>query len=118
MASPIVHFDIAGTTGGPESEQHRFYAGLFGWEVAPKGPGYALVSTPDGSPDGALIEAEQPSVTIGVAVDDLAAAVERAVDLGGKVTMPPTDNGWVVKAQVSDPSGNVVTLIQRPTPPR
>ena len=106
----IVHFDIAGSA---EPEQHRFYAGLFGWEVAPQGPGYALVSTPDGSPNGALVEAEQPGVTIGIAVDDLAVAVERAVSLGGKVTMTPTDNGWVVKAQVSDPSGNVITLIQR-----
>ena len=110
MASPIVHFDIAGTA---EAEQHRFYAGLFGWDVTPQGPGYALVSTPDGSPNGALVEAERPGVTIGVAVDDLAGAVERAVSLGGEVTMPPTDNGWVVKAQVSDPSGNVITLIQR-----
>src|SRR5262249_52778263 len=106
---PIVHFDISGSA---EPEQQRFYAGLFGWQVAPQGPGYALVTTPDGGPNGALVEAEQAGVTIGVAVDDLAAAVERAVDLGGKVTMPPTDNGWVVKAQVSDPSGNVVTLIQ------
>jgi len=26
--------------------------------------------------------------------------------------MPATDNGWVTKAQVSDPAGNLVTLIQ------
>jgi hypothetical protein len=26
--------------------------------------------------------------------------------------MPPTDNGWVTKAQVTDPAGNIVTLIQ------
>jgi predicted enzyme related to lactoylglutathione lyase len=46
-------------------------------------------------------------------VDDLSAAVERATALGGTVVMPPTDNGWVVKAQVTDPAGNPVTLIQR-----
>ena len=33
--------------------------------------------------------------------------------LGGEVVMPPTDNGWVVKAQVRDPAGNVLTLIQQ-----
>jgi predicted enzyme related to lactoylglutathione lyase len=48
-----------------------------------------------------------------VAVADLDAAIERAVALGGTVTMPPTDNGWVVKAQVADPAGNPVTLIQQ-----
>jgi uncharacterized protein len=109
MSNPIVHIDIA----GPDEEaQRRFYAELFGWTVAPQGPGYALVTTPDGSPDGALVEAETGSVTFGVAVADLAAAVALASRLGASVVMPPTDNGWVVKAQVSDPAGNVVTLIQ------
>ena len=110
MASPILHVDIA---GAPEPEQQRFYAELFGWDVTPQGPGYALVKTPDGGPDGALVDADEPSVTIGVGVDDLDAALERAVALGGKVAMPPTDNGWVVKAQVSDPAGNLLTLLQR-----
>ena len=27
-------------------------------------------------------------------------------------TWPPTDNGWVVKGQVKDPAGNLLTLIQ------
>ena len=27
--------------------------------------------------------------------------------------MPPTDNGWVVKAQVRDPAGNTLTLIEQ-----
>jgi predicted enzyme related to lactoylglutathione lyase len=109
MPSPIVHFDIM---GAEESDQHRFYAELFGWEVKPQGPGYALVTTPDGGPNGSLVEAESAGVTIGVGVPDLGAAVDRAVELGGKVTMPPTDNGWVVKAQVTDPAGNLITLIQ------
>jgi predicted enzyme related to lactoylglutathione lyase len=26
--------------------------------------------------------------------------------------MPVTDNGWVRKAQVADPAGNIITLIQ------
>jgi predicted enzyme related to lactoylglutathione lyase len=110
MPDPIVHFDIYGPQ---ESAQHRFYADLFGWTVDPKGPGYALVSTPAGGPDGALVEADAAAVTIGIAVDDLDAAVARAVDAGGAVTMPPTDNGWIVKAQVTDPAGNALTLIQR-----
>ena len=113
MPSPILHVDIL---GGEETGQHRFYAELFGWQVDSKGPGYALVHTPAGSPDGALVETEEPEargVAIGVGVDDLAAAVERAVALGGTVLMPPTDNGWVVKAQVADPAGNPVTLIDQ-----
>ena len=109
MSVPIVHVDIAGPD---EAALQRFYRDALGWTVDPKGPGYALVGTPAGSPDGAIVESDEPSVTLGVAVPDLDAAVERAVGVGGELTMPPTDNGWVVKAQVRDPAGNLLTLIQ------
>jgi predicted enzyme related to lactoylglutathione lyase len=107
--SSIAHFDVA----GPDpAALHRFYGGVFGWEVAEQGPGYALVRTPGGGADGAVVEADDASLTIGVAVEDLGAALAAAEALGGEVVMPATDNGWVVKGQVADPAGNVVTLIQ------
>jgi predicted enzyme related to lactoylglutathione lyase len=104
----IVHFDI---TGPREQELHQFYGGLLGWKVQPQGPGYALVETPGGL-RGAIADADQGTVTLGVAVPDLTAALRHAEELGGSVIMPPTDNGWVVKAQVKDPAGNPLTLIQ------
>jgi predicted enzyme related to lactoylglutathione lyase len=109
VANGIAHFDVA----GPEPERlHAFYARVFAWEVAPQGPGYALVRTPEGSADGAVLEADEPALTVGVAVPDLAGALEAAEAAGGAVLMPATDNGWVVKALVADPAGNRVTLIQ------
>jgi len=105
----IVHFDISGPN---EHAVQNFYRDLLGWKVDPKGPGYALVETPSGL-RGSLVEAEAAQVTLGVSVRDLDAAVAHAARLGGDVVMPPTDNGWVVKAQVRDPAGNVVTLIQQ-----
>ncbi len=108
MVDPVVHIDISGPD---EPAQHRFYAELFGWTVEPRGPGYALMRTGEDGPNGALIDSDTAAV-IGIAVSDLDESVRRAVELGGGVAMPPTDNGWVVKAQVSDPAGNVVTLIQ------
>jgi predicted enzyme related to lactoylglutathione lyase len=48
---------------------------------------------------------------VGVVVPDLDAAVAAAEAAGGTVVMPPTDNGWVVKAQVEDPAGNRMSLI-------
>lgn len=108
-ANAISHFDIA----GPDLPALKgFYGALFGWRVDEKGPGYALVTTPADSPNGALIEAQASSLTIGIAVPDLDAALVAAKGQGGSVVMPATDNGWVKKAQVSDPAGNVVTLIQ------
>ena len=107
-ANAVVHFDIAGPDEAP---LRRFYAELLGWQVEPKGPGYALVATPGGL-GGAIVEQERASVVLGVAVADLEAAVERAEQLGATIVMPPTDNGWIAKAQLQDPAGNLVNLIQ------
>ena len=109
MAASVAHFDVHGPD---EGALHGFYGGLLGWEVEVKGPGYALVRTPGGGPDGAIVESESRGFVMGVAVQDLAAAVARVEELGGSVEMPPTDNGWVVKARVRDPAGNLLTLIQ------
>ena len=106
----IVHFDVAGPD---EAALQRFYAGVLDWGVEPQGPGYALVRTPEGGPDGAVVENEAASLTLGVAVDDLDAAVARVTEHGGEVLMPPTDNGWVHKAIVVDPAGNRISLIAR-----
>lgn len=108
MTAPIVHFEFAGPD---EHALHSFYGGVFGWAVNEMGPGYALVETPDGSPNGGLREAEVAEFTIGVEVDDLEEAVARGVEFGGSLAMPPTDNGYVNKAQLTDPAGNIVTLI-------
>jgi predicted enzyme related to lactoylglutathione lyase len=106
----IVHFDV---TGPDEHALHRFYAGVLDWRVEPQGPGYALVRTPQDGPDGAVVEGEAASLTLGVAVDDLDATVARVAEHGGAVLMPPTDNGWVTKALVVDPAGNRIALIAR-----
>jgi len=106
----VVHFDVAGPD---EAALQRFYTGVLDWRVDPQGPGYALVRTPDGGPDGALVEREDASLTLGVAVDDLEATVARVAEHGGDVLMPPTDNGWVYKAIVADPAGNRIALSAR-----
>ena len=104
----IAHFDVL----GPQPEAlHAFYSAVFSWTVEPQGPGYALVRTPAGSPDGAVVESEQAGIVVGIVVQDLEATVAAAEAFGGRVVMPPTDNGWVVKAQVTDPAGNLLTLI-------
>ena len=55
-ANGIAHFDVF----GPEPEAlHAFYAGVFGWEIDVRGPGYALVRTPEGAPDGAVVESDR-----------------------------------------------------------
>jgi predicted enzyme related to lactoylglutathione lyase len=104
----IGHFDVAGNDLGRLS---AFYRGVFGWEIEERGPGYSQVETP--SIRGALVEVPEASLTLGVVVDDLDVALIEAVSAGGAVVMPATENGWVRKAQVADPVGNVLTLIQK-----
>ena len=105
----IGHFDIAGPN---LSALRDFYSAVFRWSIEPQGDGYALVRTPDGSVDGALVEQQTASLTIGVVVPDLAEALRVAERNAGVVVLPATDNGWVTKAQLRDPAGNVLTLIQ------
>ena len=112
MADKIVHFDVAGPELAPLS---KFYSELFGWSVGDQTSGYAQVET--GGLNGGLIESEATGVNFGVQVDDIQSAVARATELGGTVLMPVTDNGWVIKAQVQDPAGNTVSLIQADTKP-
>lgn len=113
MTDSIVHFEIAGPD---EAALHAFYGAVFQWPINPMGPGYALVETPDGSPNGAIREAEQLELTIGVGVDDLTHSLDAATQAGGVVVMPATDNGYVKKAQVADPAGNLITLIENTKP--
>jgi predicted enzyme related to lactoylglutathione lyase len=105
----IVHFDVAGENAAALT---HFYANLFGWQANPRGPGYFQLATPDGSANGAVTELPQASLTMAIAVKNLEAALENAAKLGGTIVMPATDNGWVNKAQVADPAGNLVTLIE------
>ena len=70
-----------------------------------------MVETPDGSPNGALREAETAEVILGVQVGDLDAIVARCVELGGSVVMPSTDNGYVNTAQIARSGRDVVTLV-------
>jgi predicted enzyme related to lactoylglutathione lyase/DNA-binding transcriptional ArsR family regulator len=105
----LCHFDIA----GPDLEAlGTFYASVFKWSIDSRGPGYTLVQTPAGGPNGALVESDEPALTIGIVVPDLDRTLATATTHGGKITMPITDNGWVKKAQIIDPVGNCLTLIQ------
>lgn len=113
MSDPIVHFEFAGPD---ETQLQNFYKNLFGWNLTPMGPGCTLIETPSTSPNGAIREAEQAEVTIGIGVYDLEHSLSRAAESGATVVMPATDNGYVKKGQIADPAGNVITLIETSKP--
>jgi predicted enzyme related to lactoylglutathione lyase len=109
VSNGIGHFDIE----GPDIDAlGAFYKSVFGWGLNVRGPGYAMLETPAGTANGALVESDDAAFTVGIVVPHLDAALEAAAASGGTVVLPATNNGWVTKAQVADPAGNRVTLIQ------
>lgn len=105
----ISHFDIAGPEAGVLGV---FYKNVFGWKLDEKGPGYTLIETPGGGPNGAIVESEISTVTLGITVADLERTLKEVISSGGEIVMPITDNGWVKKAQFRDIAGNILTLIE------
>lgn len=92
MGNPVTQFQIISKT--PE-ETARFYAALFDWKIDADNPmGYRRIDT--GSPKGIQggiwpAPPQAPTfVQLFVTVADVKQAVARAIELGAKVIIPPT----------------------------
>lgn len=115
MGQPIVHFEIMGKDA---VKLHKFYADLFSWKVGDAMPDmgmYAMVDAASSGVAGGI--GQEPTgtarTTVYVQVPDLQATLDKAVALGGKVAMPPTDIPGVVSlAQFTDPDGNLIGLVK------
>jgi uncharacterized protein len=102
MMNPVVHFEMPYRD---RDRAARFYAEAFGWKIDKLGPemgNYAVVTTaetdakpgaPAGAINGGMFEfkpdwpAQCPSVVI--AVEDMAAAMDRVTKAGGEVLGEP-----------------------------
>lgn len=88
MTNAVMHWQMLSVN--PE-QAATFYGDLFGWKVsAANGLGYREIIT-GGGVDGGIWPAPPgapEAVQIYVAVDDIDAALEKAVELGGSVIMP------------------------------
>ena len=90
MAHPVIHTEIR--SEDPDATR-RFFAELFGWKVASEGafPGYTFIDTGvDGGPYVAISprQGDDDEVLFFVGVDDVAAALRRAEELGGTIIQP------------------------------
>ena len=90
MPHPVVHTEIRSTD--PDATR-AFFADLFGWKVASEGayPGYTFIDTGvDGGPFVAIgpRQAADDEVLFFIGVQDVAATLARAEELGGKVVQP------------------------------
>lgn len=116
MASPVVHWEIAGRDAAKLQE---FYGDLFDWEINAQEEmdGYRLVERSEGGIGGGLLQTTErmptSHVIFYVQVDDLQASLDNAVALGGQSVMPPTPiHGIGAFAIFADPDGNNIGMFQ------
>lgn len=123
MQNPVVHFEIAGKD--PQALQ-QYYQDLFDWSIVDASPmpdfPYGIINAPEQGPGigggiGGVMEGG-PYVTFYVQVEDIQAALDRAVELGGSVIRPVMSiPGTVTVAMFQDPEGNCLGLVASEAPP-
>lgn len=113
-ARPVVHWELEAIDPWA---QRRFYSELFNWDIAEEGVVLhvaAGLGAPEGGPNGHIRGSSRSGFALYVQVRDLPASLERAVELGGAVTMEPMDlPGGPTLAGITDPEGNPLTLVQQ-----
>ena len=117
MPNPVMHFEVMAKEN--VDAVRRFYTDAFGWTVDADNPmNYGLVDTGGGIGINGGIGTPMPGgpsyATFYVAVDDLAAALEKIESLGGRTVVPPMDipDGKVSIAMFNDPAGNLIGLVK------
>ena len=111
MGDPVVHFEVISRNG---DQAMKFYSDLFDWKINADNPmNYGVVDNGGRGINGGVGGGEHNSVTFYVAVKDIDASLKKAEELGAKVVMPKTEiPNMVTMAQIADPDGNVVGIIQ------
>jgi predicted enzyme related to lactoylglutathione lyase len=109
MTHPVVHFEIGCRDSAKTQE---FYKKLFDWKISDLGPA-AMIAAESGGIAGhitALGHEPQHYTIFYVAVDDVAACLEKAGRLGAKTLVPAIDIPTGTFAWMQDPEGNTVGL--------
>ena len=108
MPNPVVFFEI-----GCRDVQStaNFYGSLFDWQL-PEGAMGRQIHPGEGIPGQIVSLGHEPHqyTIFYVQVDDVAASVERAKELGGQLIVGPLEIPIGTFAWISDPGGNTVGL--------
>jgi predicted enzyme related to lactoylglutathione lyase len=112
MGRPVVHFEIGCRDRAKTGD---FYSKLFGWQITEAGPASNIQT---GSPQGisghitSLGHEPEHYTTFYVDVEDVQAALDRAIELGGKKIVGPIAIPTGAFAWFSDPDGNTIGLLK------
>lgn len=118
MASPVLHFEIAGKD---VQKLIDFYSTVFEWKIFPLNDElYIADPQSDKGIEGHLFETTEEMnftnlVIIYVQVDDIWSCLKQAESLGGKILIQPQEIPGNAShyALFRDPSGNSIGLLQR-----
>jgi hypothetical protein len=105
MTNTIDYFEL----GSPDpARTGAFYGSLFDWPIGePSMPaGYSMVDGGAGGLWDTSAMGGQNWAIFYVHVDDVAASVAKATELGASVAIPLVDNGTIEFAHLIDPLGN------------
>jgi predicted enzyme related to lactoylglutathione lyase len=110
MPHPVVHTEIR--SNDPDATR-KFFADLLGWKVASEGgfPGYTFIDT--GAQDGPAVaisprQGAADEVLFFVSVEDVAATLKRAEELGGEIIQPVQEVPGVSFGVFADAEGHKV----------
>jgi hypothetical protein len=112
MANPFVHVELH---TGDLARAKAFYSQLFGWELQDlpmPGGSYTMINVGEGTGGGMMSDPDVPPHWLAyVAVDDIAAATEKAKSLGATIlqdVMEIAEYGWM--SVITDPTGATFAL--------
>jgi uncharacterized protein len=110
--APVDWFEVLGSDA---DRSQRFYAEIFGWQASGAGQAYRMVDTGSSRGIRGGIGAGRPGswATVYADVPDVAAALARAVELGGaREYGPAAVDDHTQTGALRDPAGNVFGVYQ------
>jgi uncharacterized protein len=109
MSHPVVHAEIR--SSDPDATR-GFFGKLFGWDYSDGAfPGYTFVGTgAEGGPPTAIgpLQGGEDSVLFFVGVEDVAATLKEAEDLGGAIVQPAQEVPGVTFGVLADQQGHLI----------
>jgi predicted enzyme related to lactoylglutathione lyase len=109
MPCPVVHFEIGCKD---KSKTQDFYSKLFDWKMQDAGIATMIAAESPGIGGHITSLGHEPShyTIFYVHVADVAAYLEKAKTLGGKMLVPPVEIPTGTFAWFQDPEGNTIAL--------